>query len=420
MPSSSSVDFKGYALTGKSRPSLYAVFYSDKQTKFLDPKKWNDLKVTGFEPKTFEADDVEIAITHCGVCGSDVHTLTQGWGESKLPLIVGHEIIGIVTRVGDNVKEFTPGDRAGVGAQRGSCMSCRACKDGLENYCPNSIETYVSSHIFLYHHSAFDKTICAKNAVYPNGIVAQGGYSTAIRAHQRFVFPIPDEIESRDAASMMCAGLTVFSPLKTHGCGPGKRVGVVGIGGLGHYAVLWAKAMGAEVYAFTHDDSKVNDIKKMGADHVVNTGKKVSTRMRMKVTEHILISTAVPLQDFWKDHEHTLDIIISTRDSFGDKMPLGDFLSMLYVHGRFITVGLPDADDTLPPVHPFDFAPNGCLIGGSKLGSKEECLEMLELARSKGIKPWIEEMPMRDVGQALQKVMDNKVRYRYVLTQDLA
>ncbi|RPD54028.1 GroES-like protein [Lentinus tigrinus ALCF2SS1-6] len=352
------VEHKGYALT--------------------DPKKWNDLKVTDFKPKTFEADDVEIAITHCGVCGSDVHTLTQGWGESKLPLIVGHEIIGTVTRVGDKVKDFKPGDRAGVGAQRGSCMSCRACKDGLENYCPKGIETY--------------------NAVYPDGVVAQGGYSTAIRAHQRFVFPIPDEIESRDAASMMCAGLTVFSPLKTHGCGPGKKVGIVGIGGLGHYAVLWAKAMGAEVYAFTHDDSKVDDIKKMGADHVVNTGKK----------------------DFAKDYSHTLDIIVSTRDSFGDKMPLGDFLSMLYVHGRFITVGLPDADDTLPPVHPFDFAPNGCLLGGSKIGSKEDCLEMLELARSKGIKPWIEEMPMCDVGKALQNVKDNKVRYRYVLTQDLA
>lgn len=110
-------------------------------------------------------------------------------------------------------------------------------------------------------------------------MVAQGGYSTAIRAHERFVFPIPEEIESRHAASMMCAGLTVFSPLKTHGCGPGKKVGIMGIGGLGHYAVLWAKGMGAEVYAFTHDESKMEDIKKMGADHVINTTKKVSLSM---------------------------------------------------------------------------------------------------------------------------------------------
>lgn len=108
-----------------------------------DPKKWTDLQVREFKPKTFESQDVELAITHCGVCGSDVHTLTQGWGKSQLPLVVGHEIIGIVTRVGDKVKDFKPGDRVGVGAQRGSCMSCRACKDGYENYCPKGIDTYV-------------------------------------------------------------------------------------------------------------------------------------------------------------------------------------------------------------------------------------------------------------------------------------
>ncbi|TFK82821.1 GroES-like protein [Polyporus arcularius HHB13444] len=352
------IEFKGYALT--------------------DPTKWTDLKVIEFQPKTFQADDVELTITHCGVCGSDVHTLTQGWGDAKLPLVAGHEIVGLVTRVGDNVKEFKPGDRVGVGAQIGSCLSCRACKDGYENYCLQAISTY--------------------NAEYPDGVVTQGGYSTAIRAHQQFVFPIPKEIDSVHAASMLCAGLTVYSPLKTHGCGPGKKVGIVGIGGLGHYAVLWAKAMGAEVYAFTHDDSKVDDIKKMGADHIVNTQKK----------------------EFWKDYPQTFDILLSTRDVMGDKMPLGDFLSMLYVHGRFITVGLPDSDDPLPSLHAFDFTSNGCLVGGGHIGSKQECLEMLELARSKGIKPWVEEMPMHDVGKALQNVHDNKVRYRYVLTQDLA
>ncbi|TBU30289.1 GroES-like protein [Dichomitus squalens] len=354
---STNMQFKGYAL--------------------IDPSKWTDLQVREFKPKNFQPDDVEIAITHCGVCGSDVHTLTQGWGESKLPLVVGHEIVGTVTRVGENVKDFKPGDRAGVGAQRGSCMSCRACKDGYENYCPNGIETY--------------------NSEYPDGVVAQGGYSTGIRAHQQFVFPIPDEIESRDVASMLCAGLTVYSPLKTHGCGPGKKVGIMGIGGLGHYAILWAKAMGAEVYALTHDQGKIDDIKKMGADHVINTEKK----------------------DFWKDYPQTLDILLSTRDVHGEKMPLGDWLSMLYVHGRFITVGLPDTDDPLPGIHAMKFAANGCMIGGSKIGSKQDCLEMLELARSKKIKPWIEEMPMKKAGTALQNVKDNKVRYRYVLTQDL-
>ena len=126
------------------------------------------------------------------------------------------------------------------------------------------------------------------------------------------------------------------------------------------------------------------------------------------------------MQDFSKDLTRTLDILLSTRDVFGDSTPLGEYLSMLYVHGRFVTVGIPDVDDTLPPIHSFDLVPNGCLLGGSKIGSKKECLEMLELARSKGVKPWIEELPMREVGKALQNLKDNKVRYRYVVKQDLA
>ncbi|TFY54505.1 hypothetical protein EVJ58_g8826 [Rhodofomes roseus] len=354
------VEFKGYALT--------------------DPKKWSDLKVASFQPKTFAGDDVEIAITHCGVCGSDVHTLTQGWGESHLPLVVGHEIVGKVVRVGGKVAGIKAGDRVGVGAKIGSCMECRACKEGQENYClKGGISTY--------------------NSEYPDGVISQGGYATAIRAHQQFVFPIPDEIESRHAASMMCAGLTVFSPLKTYGAGPGKKVGVIGIGGLGHYALLWAKAMGAEVYAFTHDESKMSDIKKMGADVIVNTGEK----------------------DYHKEHARSLDLIISTRDSYGKDAQgvLDEYLSMLYVHGKFISVGLPDTDSPFPPVHAMSLAMPGCLMGGSAVGSKKEALEMLELARSKGIKPWVEEMPMKECKKAVEGVKANRARYRYVLTQDI-
>ncbi|KAH9944734.1 chaperonin 10-like protein [Amylocystis lapponica] len=341
----SGLQFKGYALT--------------------DSSKWTNLKVTSFQPKTFQPEDVELAITHCG------------WGESKLPLVAGHEIVGIVTRVGDKVKTFKPGDRVGVGPQIGSCLQCRACKMDYENYCPDALETY--------------------NGEYPDGVVTQGGYSTAIRAHERFVFPIPNEIESRDAATMFCAGLTVYSPLKTYGMGPGKKVGVIGIGGLGHFAVLFGKAMGAEVYAFTHDKSKLDDIKKMGADHIVYTGDK----------------------DFAKPYAATLDLIISTRDTYDANASLSEYLSMLFIHGKFISVGIPNTDNPLPAMHPFDFAPNGCLVGGSHAGSKKECMEMLELARAKGVRPWIEELPMKDAGKALKGVQENTVRYRYVLTQDL-
>ncbi|OCH88270.1 GroES-like protein [Obba rivulosa] len=351
------LEFKGYALT--------------------DPSNWTDFKITAFKPKNFEPEDVEIAITHCGVCGSDVHTLTQGWGEIKVPLVAGHEIVGKVVRIGDKVTEFKPGDRVGVGAQIGSCLSCRACKMDCENYCPKAIDTY--------------------NSKYPDGVITQGGYATAIRAHERYVFPIPDEIESRHAATMMCAGLTVYSPLRTYGTGPGKKVGIMGIGGLGHYAIMWAKAMGAEVYAFTNQREKVDDCKQMGADHVIDMNEK----------------------EFWKPLAGALDLIVSTMDTFEEGMPFSSYLTMLYVHGKFISCGLPDTNNPMPPLHGFDLAGNGCLVGGSHVGSKKEIIEMLELARSKDIRPWIEELPMKDVAKALRGVKDNKVHYRYVLTQDL-
>ena len=246
-----------------------------------DPQKPTDLEVTNFEPKRFTDDDVEIAITHCGVCGSDVHTLKQGWGDSKLPLVVGHEIVGHARRIGQNVKDIKPGDRVGVGAKIGGCLSCRQCNSGYENYCPKGISTYVSIceqicriHLLTLKDRHLRRHVL-QNSQYPDGIVTQGGYATAIRAKQRFVFPIPDALESRYACSMLCGGLTVFSPLKTNGAGPGKRVGVIGIGGLGHYAILFAKALGAEVFAFTHSHDKMEDAKKLGADHVVDTNNKV-------------------------------------------------------------------------------------------------------------------------------------------------
>ncbi|EKM52138.1 uncharacterized protein PHACADRAFT_151139 [Phanerochaete carnosa HHB-10118-sp] len=352
----SGLEFKGYAL--------------------VDPENFTELQVKTFKPKPFEDDDIEIVITHCGVCGSDVHTLKQGWGESKLPLVVGHEIVGKAVRVGKNVKDIKSGDRVGVGAQIWSCMQCRQCKDGYENYCPKQVDTY--------------------NAEYPDGTVSQGGYSTAIRAHQQFVFPIPDAIESKYAASMLCGGLTVFSPLRTNGAGPGKKVGIIGIGGLGHFAILFAKGLGAEVYAFTHTKDKMQDAKELGADHVIDTTQK----------------------DFAQSLQGKLDLIVTTMDAT-PQLPIKDFLGMLYVHGRLVNVGIPDMDKPLPTLHAFDLVPNGAYIGGSHVGSKKECLEMLKLAAEKGIKPWIQEMPMKDAKAAIEAVGNNTVRYRCVLTQDL-
>ncbi|KAG8888109.1 NADP-dependent alcohol dehydrogenase [Tulasnella sp. 332] len=355
MSQSNATIFKGYAV--------------------VDGKEWDKFEVIEYQPKTWTEDDVEIAITHCGVCGSDVHTIdSAAWGVGTYPLVPGHEIVGEAIRVGSNVKDVKVGDRVGVGAQIYSCFKCRACNCDNENYCPDGVDTY--------------------NAHYPDGVKTMGGYSTAIRANNRFVFPIPDGLESKYACSMLCAGLTVFSPLKRNGCGPGKKVGIVGIGGLGHYAILFAKAMGAEVYAFTHSEHKRADIEKMGADHIILTNGK---------------GWAKPLS-------MTLDMIISTQDS-SPGMPLNDYLSTLWIDGHFITVGLPD--DDLPSINAFTLLNNACRVGSSHIGSKVEAVEMLRLAAEKKIHPWIQEMPMKDCSKAVRGVKEGKARYRYVLTQDL-
>jgi len=348
------VEFTGYAVT--------------------DTKKWSDFEVVKYPSKNWEETDVEIAITHCGVCGSDVHTITGGWGDIDTPLVVGHEIVGVAKRVGSQVKGIKVGDRVGVGAQISSCYTCKLCKTDNENYCPEQIDTY--------------------GAKYKDGVKTMGGYSTGIIANELFVFPIPEAIASEDACSMLCAGLTVYSPLLRNGAGPGKKVGIIGIGGLGHYAVLFAKALGAEVYAFTSSNHKVDDIKKLGADHVV----------------------VASGEDFAKPLAFELDLIVSTRD-VAEGFPLQEYMSTLKVHGRFVTVGLPD--EPLPGLKAFAFLTNGCFLGGSHIGSKAEALQMLDLAAKKGIKPWIEVLPMKDAKKAVEGVKNNKVKYRYVLKQDL-
>ncbi|QRV75187.1 alcohol dehydrogenase [Ceratobasidium sp. AG-Ba] len=350
---SSDIQFKGYAITDKN--------------------KWSDLKVTDITPKKWEEEDIDIAITHCGVCGSDIHTLTNGWGNLEhLPLVVGHEIVGKAVRVGSVAAEktgFKVGDRVGVGARIGSCGECRACKTDNENYCPKGLDTY--------------------NSPYPDGTISQGGFSTAIRANHRFVFPVPEKIKSEHAASMMCAGLTVFSPLVRNGCGPGKKVGIVGLGGLGHYAVMFAKALGAEVYVLSHSDHKESDAKKLGADHFVVTTK----------------------QENMEKLQYSLDLIISTVD-VTEGYPLKDFLSLLFVNGTFINVGIPDSP--LPQIGPFDIVANGARLGGSLIGSKKEATQMLQIAAEKDLEPMIELFPMSKVKEAVEGMKAGKPRYRYV------
>lgn len=331
-----------------------------------------------FEPKAFEENDVDIKITHSGICGSDLHTLRSGWGPTPYPCCVGHEIVGYATRVGKKVEGgIKVGDRVGVGAQSDSCLGrdgkkCPECSQGMEQYCSTKIvNTYAGVHF--------------------NGDKSYGGYATYNRSPSHFVVKIPEAVPSADAAPMLCAGVTTYSPLKHYGCGPGKTVGIVGVGGLGHFGVLWAKALGADkVVAISRKASKKDDALKLGADSYIATDDD---------------------KDWSKANAASLDLILCTVSS--SKMPLNEYMSLLRTDGAFVQVGVPE-DGGLQ-------VPAGSLIGGRKtmggscIGSPEDIREMLQLAADKKVKPWIQERPMKDANQAVLDMADGKARFRYVL-----
>lgn len=251
-----------------------------------------------FEPKAWEETDIDIKITHCGVCGSDLHTLRSGWvselvarrngrvidlmilqGPTDYPCCVGHEIVGTAVRIGSKAEgSIKVGDRVGVGAQSDSCRGrmgkpCEACSKGLEQYCTN-------------------KFVGTYNGTYLNGTKSYGGYATYHRSPSHFVVKIPDEIPSAAAAPMLCAGATTYSPLKHYGCGPGQRVGVIGVGGLGHFAILWAKALGADkVVAIGRKARKADDALKLGADAYVATEEDADWATKNAKSLDIILST---------------------------------------------------------------------------------------------------------------------------------
>jgi len=359
-----------------------------------DTNKWSDFKREKFTPKIFEEYDVDIENECCGVCGSDVHTITGGWGElATSPICVGHEIIGKVLRVGPKVKSFKPGDRVGVGAQVQSCMKCPMCKSDNENYCPHMVDTYMAP--YKLDGGNPDKPVSDKDMKDSSGkqIFSQGGYSSHTRAHEQFVFKIPDNIPSHEAAPMMCAGLTVYSPLRRAGTGPGKKVAVLGIGGLGHFALMWARAMGAEVWALSHTASKKDTALKLGAHHFVDTTQK----------------------GWEKDLAFTFNFILNAAD-MTHEFDMQTYLSTLAINGEFHNVGLPD--QPMPQMMAQVFTSNGSKIGGSHIGSKAEAIEMLQLASEKNLHPMIETIPISEAGckKAVEKVKVNDVRYRVTLT----
>ncbi|KAJ5162507.1 NADP-dependent alcohol dehydrogenase 7 [Penicillium capsulatum] len=332
-----------------------------------------------FEPKPWEETDVDIRVTHCGICGSDMHTLRSGWGPTNYPCCVGHEVVGTAVRVGSKATgNIHVGDRVGVGAQSGSCLNhdgkCEACAQGQEQFCTRMVGTY--------------------NGTYANGGKSYGGYSLYNRSPSHFVIKIPDAISSAAAAPMLCGGITTYSPLKQHGCGPGKSVGIVGVGGLGHFAVLFAKALGADkVVAISRKANKKEDALKLGADEYIATDDDA---------------------EWAQHHARSLDLIISTVSS--SKMPLVGYCQLLRPRGTLVQLGAPEDGGLELPA--FALIAKGIKLAGSIIGSPDEIREMLELAAAQNLQPWIEERPMKEANQAIQDMDAGKARYRYVLVNE--
>jgi alcohol dehydrogenase (NADP+) len=328
-----------------------------------------------FNPKPFTPIDIDIAISHCGICGSDIHTLRSGWGTTHYPVCVGHEIVGHIVRLGSSTTGLQLGERVGVGAQAFSCLSptCPECTQGLEQHCPKMVGTY--------------------NGKYPDGSRSMGGYATHIRVPAHFAIRIPDKLRSEHAAPMMCGGITVYAPLVANHTGPGTRVGIIGLGGLGHFGILFAVALGAEVTAISRRRNKEADAKAMGATGYIATSEDA------KWARH---------------HARSLDLIISTVSS--PDMPLESYLRLLRTGGQFIQVGAPE--DKLPPIAAFGLIGKGCKIGGSQIGSPKQIESMLAFAAEKGVRPGGEVRGRGEANRAVVEMEDGKARYRYVLVNE--
>ncbi len=313
-----------------------------------------------YEVGPLGADEVDIRISHCGVCRSDLHLMDNDWQVSKFPFVPGHEIVGTVEAVGAAVKDLEPGQRVGVGWQAGSCGQCEWCRQGKENLCPQAQPTCVQRN---------------------------GGFADAVRVPARFAVPIPEAMDSENAAPLLCAGITVYTPLRTYGISPASRVGVVGIGGLGHLALQFARIFGAEVTAFSTSPGKEEEARAMGAHHFCNS----------RETKGM------------KALAGSLDLIVSTVNADQD---WSAFLSALRPEGVLCLVGAPARPLQVPGSLLIVSARS---LSGSNTGSPLALAKMLDVAARHGVKTKTERFPMTRVNEAVAKVRKGAVRYRAVL-----
>jgi uncharacterized zinc-type alcohol dehydrogenase-like protein len=314
-----------------------------------------------YEVGELAEEDVEVRITHCGVCHSDVHLIDNDWGISKYPFIPGHEIVGKVTQVGSAVKSLAVGERVGIGWQADSCGICEWCRQGQEHLCAQSQPTCVGRN---------------------------GGYADSIRVNWRFAIKVPDALESENVAPLLCGGITVYNPLRNHGVRPSSRVGVIGIGGLGHMALQFARAFGAEVTAFSTSKDKEEEARTLGAHHFVNT-RESSALKKVAGSFDFLLSTVSADQDFQ------------------------GFVNALRPKGTLCVVG---AAPTPMSLQAFSLILGQKAVSGSPTGSPQDLAEMLDVAARHNVKAITERFAMADANDAVAKVKKNKVRYRAVLT----
>ncbi|XP_061345854.1 probable mannitol dehydrogenase isoform X3 [Gastrolobium bilobum] len=315
--------------------------------------------------------DVTFKVLYCGICHSDLHMLKNEWGNSIYPLVPGHEIAGVVTEVGSKVQKFKVGDKVGVGCMVGSCNSCQSCADDLENYCPKMILTYAAKYV--------------------DGTITYGGYSDTMVADEHFVIRIPDGMPLDAAAPLLCAGITVYSPLRYFELDkPGLHVGVVGLGGLGHMAVKFAKALGAKVTVISTSPNKQKEaIEQLGADSFVVSREQDQMQVRAAMG--------------------SLDGIIDTVSAVHPLFPL---IGLLKNHGKLVMVGAPEKPLELPV---FPLLMGRKIVGGSCIGGMKETQEMIDFAAKHNVKPEIEVIPIDYVNTAMERLLKADVKYRFVI-----
>ncbi|MDJ1641592.1 NAD(P)-dependent alcohol dehydrogenase [Streptomyces rubiginosohelvolus] len=335
---------------------------------YAAPRAKAPLERTTIERRPVGEFDILIDIKFAGICHSDIHQARDGWGEGIFPMVPGHEIAGIVAETGSGVTRFKVGDRVGVGCMVDSCGQCDACLMGREQHCAEgNTQTY--------------------NALDRSGEPTYGGYSTHLVVTEKFAVSIPEGIALDEAAPLLCAGITTYSPLKRWGAGPGKKVAVVGLGGLGHMAVKIAHALGAEVTVLSQSLRKKDDGLKLGADHYYATSDPKT----------------------FEELAGTFDVILSTVSA---PLDFGAYLGLLRTEGTLVNVGAPEEPISL---NLFSLILGNRSIAGSAIGGIKETQEMLDFCAVHGLGAEIEVIEASQVNEAYERVLASDVRYRFVI-----